>query len=340
MVRLLGYRRGGFPLIEFLVVIAIIALLAAMLLPALARAKEYAYFAACKNNLRQVGLGVTLFANDHDEAFPEGENRCSGGPWFEGRRIGSCSWRWIYGSGENSVFLEKVYDDHQPGVRWDGSVATNWRGRPRLKGKYLPVEILWDPITKVRNWGPWGMNSPLMEVFWGKVETLYAGKEAHRDTLARRFGVLGYAFFIGSVGCHYYTATGNGGHVLSGFGGTGVWWNSEQPFRPATRNTSMTATALPSSWMAACLTPRGAFGGLERHFISHFACSWATPGLWKSNVLRMDGSVRQLVWREIQASGQWLMSFDSSRPYGWRWKSDRNQGVEVNPFIGGAVFDR
>jgi prepilin-type N-terminal cleavage/methylation domain-containing protein/prepilin-type processing-associated H-X9-DG protein len=64
-------RRRGFTLIELLVVIALIAILAGLLLPAIARAKGSSKRSACLSNLRQIGIGFEIYRGDNEERFAD-----------------------------------------------------------------------------------------------------------------------------------------------------------------------------------------------------------------------------------------------------------------------------
>jgi len=97
---LLDRRRLGlfrFTLIELLVVVAIIAILAALLLPALQKAREFAKLAICQNNLKQVGVSFATYINDNNGFFPLSSPSSDGITWddrlsqYDGRKLSSAA---------------------------------------------------------------------------------------------------------------------------------------------------------------------------------------------------------------------------------------------------------
>ncbi len=74
-------HKKAFTLIELLVVIAIIAILAAILFPVFARARENARRASCQSNLKQLGLSFMMYSQDYDETFPIGTDDSPAAPW-------------------------------------------------------------------------------------------------------------------------------------------------------------------------------------------------------------------------------------------------------------------
>jgi prepilin-type N-terminal cleavage/methylation domain-containing protein len=87
-------RERGFTLIELLVVIAVIALLAALLFPVFAQARDRARMSACLSNMRQIGAALMLYVQDYDDIYPRTYFHEYNAPWHPdrpGRRI--YAWR-------------------------------------------------------------------------------------------------------------------------------------------------------------------------------------------------------------------------------------------------------
>jgi prepilin-type N-terminal cleavage/methylation domain-containing protein/prepilin-type processing-associated H-X9-DG protein len=106
--------RRGFTLIELLVVIAIIAVLAALLLPALARAKDAAKSASCKSNLRQLGIALEMYVTDY------GKYPGNGAIYWKDPMFGTGGFERIWATGMNwlNPYLGGRYDPSSPNSRY------------------------------------------------------------------------------------------------------------------------------------------------------------------------------------------------------------------------------
>jgi prepilin-type N-terminal cleavage/methylation domain-containing protein/prepilin-type processing-associated H-X9-DG protein len=175
------HARKAFTLIELLVVIAIIAILAAILFPVFAQAREKARQTACLSNLKQIGLGMMMYAQDYDEVLPMAQ---SYGPY--------------------NAALPSLTSPYVQRVQQYGAVPspTNiWYcpsdGTARLNGataRQSYAAIFWTAGTDRAPWGTWAANATgdgayipgkSLAAFTAPADTFLIA-EAHQDE-----GILG-----------------------------------------------------------------------------------------------------------------------------------------------------
>ncbi|PIU63130.1 MAG: hypothetical protein COS85_16625 [Armatimonadetes bacterium CG07_land_8_20_14_0_80_59_28] len=117
--------KKGFTLIELLVVIAIIAILAAILFPVFARAREKARTASCQSNLKQIALGFIMYAQDYDEKTVNWDFKNKLDPYMKNTQVWECpsrkTWGSAYDSRSSYVFNDyywNYYDGNAMGPTW------------------------------------------------------------------------------------------------------------------------------------------------------------------------------------------------------------------------------
>ncbi len=119
----IGARRAGFTLIELLVVIAIIAILAAILFPVFAQAREKARQTSCLSNMKQISLGIMQYTQDYDETYPFGANK----EWWA-----EVTWVQIVDPYLKSLAVLRCPSDSSDALRPDLATLPNWVGAGQI----------------------------------------------------------------------------------------------------------------------------------------------------------------------------------------------------------------
>lgn len=157
-------NRRGFTLIELLVVIAIIAILAAILFPVFAQAREKARQSVCTSNLDQIGLGLTMYVQDYDETYPTSWAKGVPGdanfyiqPYLKNAGILQCPSKAITMAAANAVCGPAANDPYGTWYLLPGE-RDNPTGIPYMWGYGFNMGIEWRSGTGL--WDAGVMNAP------------------------------------------------------------------------------------------------------------------------------------------------------------------------------------
>ncbi|MEN6642415.1 MAG: DUF1559 domain-containing protein [Armatimonadia bacterium] len=173
--------RRGFTLIELLVVIAIIAILASILFPVFARAREKARQTSCLSNIKQLALGCIMYAEDYDEQLPYEDLDINGSGTED---AGDMSWRSMILPYSRNVQIFFCPSDRAPaGTRYDGSAGDY----SQVAGYAINVSH-WDPGAPTPPFGAsmgQAEDSASVVLLWESTGTYEVGQQSNSHGYVR-----------------------------------------------------------------------------------------------------------------------------------------------------------